>query len=83
MVCCDLDALLLLEAQYQVSNMLLHAQEENTFETSENHRSGNKTKGGIRVILLSVCLINDLKLIFCIIFIWSELLHSHDRVKSH
>ncbi|EGV92771.1 Uncharacterized protein C6orf170-like [Cricetulus griseus] len=37
-VCCDLDALLLLEAQYQVSNMLLHAQEENTFETSENHR---------------------------------------------
>ncbi|XP_031204573.1 protein broad-minded isoform X1 [Mastomys coucha] len=38
-VCCDLDALLLLEAQYQVSNMLLHAQEENTFETSENHRN--------------------------------------------
>ncbi|EDL92914.1 rCG21950, isoform CRA_a [Rattus norvegicus] len=38
-VCCDLDALLLLEAQYQVSSMLLHAQEENTFETSENHRS--------------------------------------------
>ncbi|KAH0507839.1 Protein broad-minded [Microtus ochrogaster] len=37
-VCCDLDALLLLEAQYQVSNMLLRAQEENTFETSENHR---------------------------------------------
>lgn len=37
-VCCDLDALLLLEAQYQVSNMLLHAQEENTFEISENHR---------------------------------------------
>ncbi|XP_029398336.1 protein broad-minded isoform X3 [Mus pahari] len=38
-VCCDLDALLLLEAQYQVSDMLLHAQEENTFEISENHRN--------------------------------------------
>ncbi|XP_021030302.1 protein broad-minded isoform X1 [Mus caroli] len=38
-VCCDLDVLLLLEAQYQVSNLLLHAQEENTFEISENHRN--------------------------------------------
>uniref|UniRef100_A0A8D2CNU1 Protein broad-minded n=1 Tax=Sciurus vulgaris TaxID=55149 RepID=A0A8D2CNU1_SCIVU len=37
-VCCDLDTLLLLEAQYQVSRMLLHAQEENTLETSESHR---------------------------------------------
>ncbi|XP_065767621.1 protein broad-minded isoform X3 [Muntiacus reevesi] len=37
-VCCDLDALLLLEAQYQVSEMLLNAQEENTLETSESHR---------------------------------------------
>ncbi|XP_048656359.1 protein broad-minded [Marmota marmota marmota] len=37
-VCCDLDTLLLLEAQYQVSRMLLHAQEENILEISENHR---------------------------------------------
>ncbi|XP_043295006.1 protein broad-minded isoform X1 [Cervus canadensis] len=37
-VCCDLDTLLLLEAQYQVSEMLLNAQEENTLETSESHR---------------------------------------------
>ena len=38
MVCCDLDTLLLLEAQYQVSELLLNAQEENTLETSESHR---------------------------------------------
>ncbi|XP_008834019.3 protein broad-minded, partial [Nannospalax galili] len=37
-ICCDLDALLFLEAQYQVSNILLHAQEENTFEPFESHR---------------------------------------------
>ncbi|XP_057594428.1 protein broad-minded isoform X3 [Hippopotamus amphibius kiboko] len=37
-VCCDLDTLLLLEAQYQVSEMLLNAQEENTLETSDGHR---------------------------------------------
>ncbi|XP_025150565.1 protein broad-minded isoform X2 [Bubalus bubalis] len=37
-VCCDLDTLLLLEAQYQVSELLLNAQEENTLETSESHR---------------------------------------------
>ncbi|XP_029079847.1 protein broad-minded isoform X6 [Monodon monoceros] len=37
-VCCDLDTLLLLEAQYQVSEMLLNAQEENTLETSDSHR---------------------------------------------
>ncbi|CAK7301620.1 Protein broad-minded [Vulpes lagopus] len=37
-VCCDLDTLLLLEAQYQVSEMLLNAQEENILETSESHR---------------------------------------------
>ncbi|XP_019596552.2 protein broad-minded isoform X2 [Rhinolophus sinicus] len=38
MVCCDLDTLLLLEAQYQVSEILLNAQEENILETSESHR---------------------------------------------
>ncbi|XP_077910920.1 protein broad-minded isoform X2 [Halichoerus grypus] len=37
-VCCDLDTLLLLEAQYQVSETLLNAQEENILETSESHR---------------------------------------------
>ncbi|XP_060046514.1 protein broad-minded isoform X2 [Erinaceus europaeus] len=37
-LCCNLDTLLLLEAQYQVSEMLLHAQEENTLEASENQR---------------------------------------------
>ncbi|XP_026312204.1 protein broad-minded [Piliocolobus tephrosceles] len=37
-LCCDLDTLLLLEAQYQVSEMLLNAQEENTLETSESNR---------------------------------------------
>ncbi|XP_037699195.1 protein broad-minded isoform X2 [Choloepus didactylus] len=37
-ICCDLDALLLLEAQYQVSEMLLNAQEENILETSESCR---------------------------------------------
>ncbi|XP_023592950.1 protein broad-minded isoform X3 [Trichechus manatus latirostris] len=37
-ICCDLDTLLLLEAQYQVSEMLLNAQEENMLETSENYR---------------------------------------------
>ncbi|XP_027972869.1 protein broad-minded isoform X2 [Eumetopias jubatus] len=37
-VCCDLDTLLLLEAQYQVSEMLLNAQKENILETSESHR---------------------------------------------
>uniref|UniRef100_A0A8C3W2Q8 Protein broad-minded n=1 Tax=Catagonus wagneri TaxID=51154 RepID=A0A8C3W2Q8_9CETA len=37
-VCCNLDSLLLLEAQYGVSEMLLTAQEENTVETSESHR---------------------------------------------
>nr|XP_010963791.1 protein broad-minded isoform X1 [Camelus bactrianus]XP_045380413.1 protein broad-minded isoform X1 [Camelus bactrianus] len=37
-ICCDLDTLLLLEAQYQVSEMLLNAQEENTLVTSESHR---------------------------------------------
>ncbi|XP_073931565.1 protein broad-minded isoform X3 [Castor canadensis] len=37
-VCCDLDSLLLLEAQYQISKMLLHAQEENLLEISESHR---------------------------------------------
>ncbi|XP_010636555.1 protein broad-minded [Fukomys damarensis] len=37
-VCCDLDALLLLEAQYQVSRVLLRAQEENRSETSGSHR---------------------------------------------
>ncbi|KAM4865994.1 LOW QUALITY PROTEIN: protein broad-minded [Thomomys bottae] len=37
-VCCDLDTLLLLEAQYQISEVLLHAQEENLLETSEGHR---------------------------------------------
>uniref|UniRef100_A0A8C5K043 Protein broad-minded n=1 Tax=Jaculus jaculus TaxID=51337 RepID=A0A8C5K043_JACJA len=37
-VCCNLDTLLLLEAQYQVSKVLLRAQEENVIETSENHR---------------------------------------------
>uniref|UniRef100_A0A3Q2HJG5 Protein broad-minded n=1 Tax=Equus caballus TaxID=9796 RepID=A0A3Q2HJG5_HORSE len=37
-VCCDLDTLLLLEAQYQVSEMLLNAQEENILETSESQR---------------------------------------------
>ncbi|XP_059033689.1 protein broad-minded isoform X3 [Mustela lutreola] len=38
-VCCDLDTLLLLEAQYQVSEVLLNAQEENILETSESHRN--------------------------------------------
>ncbi|XP_037376213.1 protein broad-minded isoform X2 [Talpa occidentalis] len=38
-ICCDLDTLLLLEAQYQVSEMLLNAQEENVLETSESHRN--------------------------------------------
>ncbi|XP_014636680.1 PREDICTED: protein broad-minded [Ceratotherium simum simum] len=37
-VCCDLDTLLLLEARYRVSEMLLNAQEENILETSESHR---------------------------------------------
>ncbi|XP_045355385.1 protein broad-minded isoform X1 [Leopardus geoffroyi] len=37
-VCCDLDTLLLLEAQYQVSEVLLNAQEENILENSESHR---------------------------------------------
>ncbi|XP_026360504.2 protein broad-minded isoform X5 [Ursus arctos] len=37
-VCCDLNTLLLLEAQYQVSEILLNAQEENILETSESHR---------------------------------------------
>ncbi|XP_054993126.1 protein broad-minded [Sorex araneus] len=37
-ICCNLDSLLLLEVQYQVSEMLLNAQEENMIETSENHR---------------------------------------------
>ncbi|XP_070273682.1 protein broad-minded isoform X1 [Myotis yumanensis] len=37
-VCCNLDTLLLLEAQYQVSEILLNAQEENISETSESHR---------------------------------------------
>ncbi|XP_016068121.1 PREDICTED: protein broad-minded [Miniopterus natalensis] len=36
-VCCDLDTLILLEAQYQVSEILLNAQEENILETSESH----------------------------------------------
>uniref|UniRef100_H0WJ01 Protein broad-minded n=2 Tax=Otolemur garnettii TaxID=30611 RepID=H0WJ01_OTOGA len=36
--CCNLDTLLLLEAQYQVSEMLLSAQEENILENSESHR---------------------------------------------
>ncbi|XP_036104219.1 protein broad-minded isoform X8 [Molossus molossus] len=36
-ICCDLDTLLLLEAQYQVSAILLNAQEENILETSESH----------------------------------------------
>lgn len=35
---------LLLEAQYQVSEMLLNAQEENTLETSESHATGGKKK---------------------------------------
>ncbi|XP_045861917.1 protein broad-minded isoform X2 [Meles meles] len=38
-VCCDLDTLLLLESQYQVSEVLLNAQEENILETSESHRN--------------------------------------------
>ncbi|XP_072499272.1 protein broad-minded isoform X6 [Notamacropus eugenii] len=37
-LCCDLDTLLLLESQYQVSAMLLNAQEENVLEISEGHR---------------------------------------------
>ncbi|XP_054425862.1 protein broad-minded [Pteronotus mesoamericanus] len=37
-MCCNLDTLLLLEAQYQVSEILLYAQEENILETSEGHR---------------------------------------------
>ncbi|XP_058525155.1 protein broad-minded [Ochotona princeps] len=37
-VCCNLDTLLLLEAQYQVSEILLKAQEENIVETTESHR---------------------------------------------
>ncbi|XP_077018890.1 protein broad-minded isoform X1 [Tamandua tetradactyla] len=37
-ICCDLDTLLLFEAQYQVSELLLNAQEENILETSESHR---------------------------------------------
>ncbi|XP_075410730.1 protein broad-minded isoform X2 [Tenrec ecaudatus] len=36
--CCSLDTLLLLEAQYQLSEMLLTAQEESILETSENCR---------------------------------------------
>ncbi|XP_027625272.1 protein broad-minded [Tupaia chinensis] len=38
-ICCDLDTLLLLEAQYHVSEMLLNAQEENILETPEGHRN--------------------------------------------
>lgn len=38
-ICCDLDTLLLLEAQYQVSEMLLSAQEENILEDSESQRN--------------------------------------------
>ncbi|XP_039727381.1 protein broad-minded isoform X1 [Pteropus medius] len=38
-ICCNLDILLLLEAQYQVSEILLNAQEENIIETSESHRN--------------------------------------------
>ncbi|KAM8787961.1 protein broad-minded [Rhynchonycteris naso] len=37
-ICCDLNTLLLLEAQYQISEILLNAQEENTLETTESHR---------------------------------------------
>nr|XP_058163322.1 protein broad-minded isoform X1 [Dasypus novemcinctus] len=37
-VCCDLDTLLILEAQYQISEILLNAQEENVLETSESRR---------------------------------------------
>ncbi|EHB03981.1 hypothetical protein GW7_15988, partial [Heterocephalus glaber] len=37
-MCCDLDLLLLLEAQYQVSRVLLRAQEENISEVSGSHR---------------------------------------------
>ncbi|KAM9000898.1 protein broad-minded isoform X4 [Sarcophilus harrisii] len=37
-LCCDLDTLLLLESQYQVSAMLLNAQEENILEISGGHR---------------------------------------------
>nr|XP_036849418.1 protein broad-minded isoform X1 [Manis javanica]XP_036849427.1 protein broad-minded isoform X1 [Manis javanica] len=37
--CCDLNTLLLLEAQYQVSERLLNAQEGNILETSESHRN--------------------------------------------
>ncbi|KAF6116522.1 TBC1 domain family member 32 [Phyllostomus discolor] len=37
-ICCSLDTLLLLEAQYQVSEILLRAQEESILETSEGHR---------------------------------------------
>ncbi|XP_036901737.1 protein broad-minded [Sturnira hondurensis] len=38
-ICCSLDTLLLLEAQYQVSEILLCAQEESILETSEGHRN--------------------------------------------
>ncbi|XP_068933050.1 protein broad-minded isoform X2 [Petaurus breviceps papuanus] len=37
-LCCDLDTLLLLESQYQVSAMLLNAQEENVLEIAGDHR---------------------------------------------
>lgn len=37
-ICCSLDTLLLLETQYQVSEILLRAQEESILETSEGHR---------------------------------------------
>ncbi|XP_043819564.1 protein broad-minded isoform X2 [Dromiciops gliroides] len=37
-LCCDLDTLLLLESQYQVSAMLLNAQEENILEIAGGHR---------------------------------------------
>ncbi|XP_045044659.2 protein broad-minded [Desmodus rotundus] len=37
-ICCSLDTLLLLEAQYHVSEILLRGQEESVLETSEGHR---------------------------------------------
>ncbi|XP_074043569.1 protein broad-minded isoform X3 [Macrotis lagotis] len=37
-LCCDLDTLLLLETQYQVSTMLLKAQEENSLENTGGQR---------------------------------------------
>uniref|UniRef100_A0A6I8NMV1 Protein broad-minded n=1 Tax=Ornithorhynchus anatinus TaxID=9258 RepID=A0A6I8NMV1_ORNAN len=46
-LCCDLDTLLLLETQYQVSKMLLKAQEENVTEAPEGH--GNFIIDGLSV----------------------------------